>query len=81
RGEGREVMIKAFDRAVLGRLLDDLLDILARGYFVPLSDGPCDYCDFTAACGEGYARDVKNKEEANPEVFEVLNKLKDKDYE
>ena len=81
RGEGREVMIKDFDRDALRRLLDDLLDILARGYFVPLAEDSCSFCDFTAVCGERYARDVGNKEEANPEVFAVLDKLKNKDYE
>jgi len=81
RGEGHEIMIRDFDRAVLRRLLNDLLDILALGYFVPVATEPCSYCDFTAICGEGYAKDVRNKEEDNPGIFEVVDKLKNKDYE
>jgi RecB family exonuclease len=81
RGEGREVMIGSFDRAALRRLLDDLLDILAHGYFVPRSDDPCDFCDYAAVCGNDYGAFVKDKRDENPKVFEVLDKLKNKDYE
>ncbi len=81
RGEGQERIIKNFDRAVLKRLLDDLLDILARGYFVPFSDEPCRFCDYAAVCANDYGKYVKDKKDENPKIFEVLDKLRSKDYE
>jgi len=78
RGEGREIMIGEFDRGKFGELLVDLLDLVAKGYFIAGPDADCDFCDFAAVCG-GAPADVKRKAEANREIFEAYERLKSYD--
>lgn len=78
RGEGRMVMISEFNRDQLRRLLADLLEVINRGWFVPSPADPnkdCGYCDFAAVCGET-AQAVKGKREQEPEIFELLNRIR-----
>lgn len=84
KGEGKNVMIRGFDRdkstSELREILGLLLGVLERGHFVvnPLGDNAdCDYCDYGRVCGGTAAKDrAKAKKEANPEVFEIFEKLK-----
>ncbi len=75
RGEGREIMIGKFDRRLFKRLLADMMDLIAKGYFIAGSGAHCEFCDFVPVCG-GSWENVKNKIEANPEIFGAVDKLK-----
>jgi ATP-dependent helicase/nuclease subunit B len=82
QGEGKDVMIERFDRAKFKELLRALLGALEKGHFVAnpgLDARECaDYCDYAPICGGTAARDrAKEKKEANPDVFEIFDKLKD----
>jgi len=75
RGEGREITVGEFDRQAFRMLLNDILDLVARGRFVTGPDAQCDFCDFLPVCG-GASDDAKRKVKANPEIFDALDKLK-----
>jgi len=75
RGEGREITVGEFDRQAFRMLLNDILDLVARGRFVTGPDALCDFCDFLPVCG-GSSDEAKRKVKANPEVFEALDRLK-----
>ncbi len=91
KGEGNNVMISGLDRdkdrekfrSELKELLGVLLGALEKGHFVvnPVGEGAdCEYCDYGPVCGGTAARDAaKDKEETNPEVFDIFEKLKDYD--
>jgi RecB family exonuclease len=51
RGEGREILVRGFDRDRLRRLLGDLLEILRKGRFIAGPGARCDFCDYAATCG------------------------------
>lgn len=74
RGEGREIMVRGFDRDRLRRLLNDLLRLLERGYFIAGTEAKCRFCDFAPVC-EGAPEGTKRKKQANPEVFEAYDRL------
>ncbi len=75
RGEGDEIMVRNFDRDRLRSLLNDLLALLEKGYFIAGPEAKCDYCDYRAACVSGGPSRSEAKREANPEVFEAYEKL------
>ena len=75
RGEGREIMVRNFDRERLRGLLDALLHVLEKGYFIAGPEARCDFCDFAPVCISGGPGATKGKREANPEVFEAYDKL------
>jgi len=75
RGEGREIMAPEFDRPAFRALLNDILDLVAKGYFVAGPDAECDFCDFAPVCG-GSPDEAKRKVKANPAIFEALDRLK-----
>jgi hypothetical protein len=75
RGEGREIMVRDFDRGRLRRLLNDLLLLLEKGYFIAGTEARCGYCDFAPVCISGGPEVTKRKRLANPDVFGVYDKL------
>ena len=75
RGEGREITVGEFDRQAFRMLLNDILDLVAKGRFVTGPDAQCDFCDFAPVCG-GSPDEAKRKVKANPEIFEALDRLK-----
>lgn len=75
RGEGDEIMVRNFDRGRLRSLLNDLLALLEKGYFIAGTEAKCDYCDYRAVCVSGGPSSSEAKREANPEVFEAYGKL------
>lgn len=75
RGEGDEIMVRNFDRARLRSLLNDLLAILEKGYFIAGPEAFCDYCDYRSACLSGGPARSGAKREANPEIFHAYDKL------
>jgi len=75
RGEGREIMVKMFDRDKLRELLADLLGLVGAGYFVTTTRDDCGYCDFVSVCG-GASDNTKRKLASNPAVSEALDRLK-----
>jgi hypothetical protein len=78
RGEGREIMVGAFDRRRLAELLGDLLDLVGRGYFIAGPGASCDFCEFAAIC-RGTPAEIKRKAEANRTIFEAYERLKNYD--
>jgi hypothetical protein len=77
RGEGKEVVVKEFDRERLKSLLKELLDIVHKGHFIVGLDVTCGYCDFLPICGEGAVDRAKGKRDSNPEEFGIVDKLKE----
>ena len=75
RGEGREIMVGAFDRDKLRELLADLLALVAKGYFVTTTEDECGFCDFGPICGQAF-RATKAKLPSHPEVSAALDRLK-----
>ncbi|MGZ5555031.1 MAG: PD-(D/E)XK nuclease family protein, partial [Candidatus Aminicenantales bacterium] len=75
RGEGDEIMVGNFDRNKLRALLNDLLALLEKGYFLAGPEAKCGYCDYRNACVSGGPDSSKAKREANPEVFAAYDKL------
>jgi RecB family exonuclease len=75
KGEGHEIMVRDFDRARLRRLLDDLLALLEKGYFIAGPEASCGYCDYNAVCISGGPCGSAVKREANPEIFAAYGKL------
>jgi len=75
RGEGGEVIVSEFDREVFRDLLGDILALISKGFFVSALKDECGYCDFSPVCG-GVPAETKRKIEANPAIFEALERLK-----
>lgn len=75
RGEGDEIMVRGFDRNRLRSLLDDLLSLLAKGYFIAGPEAKCGYCDYRNMCVSGGPRSSAAKRETNPEIFAAYDKL------
>jgi ATP-dependent helicase/nuclease subunit B len=75
RGEGREIMVRDFDREALRRLLADMLDLVARGYFLAGPRTECERCDLSSVCG-GAAEARRDKSETDRDVFEAYERLK-----
>jgi ATP-dependent helicase/nuclease subunit B len=75
KGEGHEIMVRGFDRDRLRHLLNDLLDLLEKGYFIAGPDAKCGYCDYRAVCTSGGPASSCAKRDANPKVFAVYAKL------
>jgi RecB family exonuclease len=75
RGEGLEIVVKDFDRARLRRLLDDLLRLLEKGYFIAGPEAKCAYCDYAPVCGADAPKRTGRKREGSPEVFEAYDRL------
>ena len=75
RGEGHEIMVRNFDRDRLRLLLNDLLALLEKGYFIAGPEAKCGYCDYRAACVSGGPESSGAKRDANPEIFAVYDKL------
>lgn len=61
RGEGREIMVRNFDRDRLRRLLNDLLSLLEKGYFIAGTEARCGFCDFAPACISGGPEETEGK--------------------
>ncbi len=78
RGEGREVLVPAFDRKTFRALLRDILDLIAKGYFISALKDECGFCDFSAVCG-GRPKETKRKIEANEKISQAFERLKDYD--
>lgn len=75
RGEGDEIMVRNFDRDRLRRLLNDLLALLEKGYFIAGPEARCDYCDYRAACVSGGPARLAAKRASSPEIFAAYEKL------
>lgn len=75
KGEGHEIMVRGFDRDRLRHLLNDLLGLLEKGYFIAGPDAKCGYCDYRAACASGGPASSCAKRDANPEIFAAYAKL------
>ncbi len=74
RGEGREIMVVDFDRKAFERLLADLLNLVARGFFIAGTGDECGFCDYAPVC-EQVASRSKARIEANPEIREAYERL------
>jgi ATP-dependent helicase/nuclease subunit B len=75
KGEGHEIMVRDFDRDRLRLLLNDLIGLLEKGYFIAGPDAKCGYCDYRAACVSGGPERSCAKRDANPEIFAAYDKL------
>ncbi len=75
RGEGGEVIVPEFNRKAFRALLGDILALISKGYFVTALKDECGFCDFSPVCG-GRPAETKRKIEANPAIFEALERLK-----
>lgn len=78
RGEGREVLVPAFDRKTFRALLRDILDLISKGYFISALKDECGFCDFSSVCG-GRPKETKKKVEANEKINQAFERLKDYD--
>lgn len=80
KGEGNKIF-REVDRQRFRQLVAEIISILEKGHFVVNPVGPgidCDYCDYTLICGGTAARErAKEKREANQDVFEVFERLKE----
>jgi RecB family exonuclease len=77
RGEGLERIIEDFDRERLRSLLDDLLGLLQKGYFIAGPEARCKYCDYAPVCGGGAPQRTGRKRKGSPEVFEAYDRLRE----
>ncbi|MEN6310371.1 MAG: PD-(D/E)XK nuclease family protein [Acidobacteriota bacterium] len=69
KGEGREIMVRGFDRERLQRLLDTLLGLIEDGNFFAGGGAKCGFCDYAPVCA-GAPDGVKAKEKALRELME-----------
>jgi RecB family exonuclease len=75
RGEGLDRIIKDFDRDRLRRLLNDLLRLIEKGFFIAGPEAKCTYCDYAPVCGTGRPGECRRKREGSPEIFDAYDKL------
>ena len=75
RGEGMDRIVKDFDRGRLRSLLDDLLALLRKGYFLAGPEAKCRFCDYAPVCGPDAPKRSGRKRDGSPEVFEAYEKL------
>lgn len=74
RGEGREVIVREFDRAAFRSLLKDILALISNGFFVTSLKDECSHCDFEPVCG-GRPAETKKRIEANAAIREALKRI------
>jgi RecB family exonuclease len=77
RGEGLERIIRDFDRDRLRSLLNDLLGLLEKGYFLAGPEAKCKYCDYASVCGGDAPKRSGRKRKGSPEVFEAYDRLRE----
>jgi len=77
RGEGLERIIKDFNRDRLTSLLNDLLGLLEKGYFIAGPEAKCKYCDYASVCGGDAPKRSGRKRKGSPEVFEAYDRLRE----
>jgi RecB family exonuclease len=75
RGEGLERIIKNFDRDRLRSLLNDLLLLLKKGYFIAGPEAKCKYCDYAPVCVSGGPEGTKSKKKI---LLELLGLIEEK---
>jgi RecB family exonuclease len=75
RGEGLDRIIKDFDRGRLRALLNDLLALLQKGYFIAGPEAKCRFCDYAQVCGPDAPKGSGRKREGSPEVFQAYDRL------
>jgi ATP-dependent helicase/nuclease subunit B len=75
RGEGLDRIIKDFDRGRLRALLNDLLALLQKGYFIAGPEAKCRFCDYAQVCGPDAPKGAGRKREGSPEVFQAYERL------
>ena len=74
RGEGREVLVREFDRQAFRALLGHILALISNGFFVTSLKDECAYCDFSPVCG-GRPVETKRKIKANEKIFEAVRRI------
>ena len=72
RGEGLERIITNFDRDKLRRLLNDLLILLEKGYFIAGPGARCKYCDYAHVCVSGGPEGTKSKKTLLLHLLELI---------
>ncbi|MFC2169845.1 PD-(D/E)XK nuclease family protein [Acidobacteriota bacterium] len=77
RGDGREILIKNFDRMKLKSLLLDLFVFFEKGCFLVNPKAQCDFCDYKVLCGKGVIERTKEKKETNASEFGLFDKLEE----
>ncbi|MFC2165411.1 PD-(D/E)XK nuclease family protein [Acidobacteriota bacterium] len=77
RGEGREVLVRRFDRQLLQELLWALIDVLSEGNFIVNPDASCDYCDYKPVCPAEAPKKAKSKKDADETAFSIFERLKE----
>ncbi len=75
RGEGLDRIVKDFDRGRLRSLLDDLLALIHKGYFLAGPEAKCKFCDYAPVCGQDGPKRSGRKRDGSPEVFAAYDKL------
>ena len=75
RGEGLDRIIKDFDRGRLKALLNDLLALIQKGYFIAGPAAKCRFCDYAPVCGPDAPKVSGRKREGSPEVFLAYDRL------
>jgi RecB family exonuclease len=75
RGEGLERIVKDFDRGRLRALLEDLLALVQKGYFLAGPEAKCKFCDFAPVCGPEAPKVSAGKRDGSPDVFAAYDKL------
>ena len=77
RGEGLERIIKDFDRDRLRSLLNDLLGLLEKGYFMAGPEAKCKYCDYASVCGGDAPKRSGRKRKGSSEALEAYDRLRE----
>ncbi len=75
RGEGLERIVKDFDRERLRALLNDLLALVQKGYFLAGPEAKCKFCDYAPVCGPEAPKASARKKDGSPDVFAAYDKL------
>ncbi len=78
RGEGREVLVREFDREAFRALLRDILALISNGYFVRTAADECLFCDYAPVCG-GRHKGTKAKLEEDSRIGPAFERLKSYD--
>ena len=72
RGEGLEMIIKAFDRDRLRALLSDLLSLLGEGLFIAGPEAKCKFCDYAPVCVSGGPDGVTDKKKILRQIRDLI---------